>query len=164
MTRTLSSPGNFFWTRLFPAVWITGFGIGALWLSVSPKTMPWNGVPGAAPPWAGPVLLLGWLGGTAFLLLLSWGLKRVRLSASTLLISNYRREVAIPLAEVASVRQRLFPHFGSITVEFRSETPFGRAVTFIPGGRTARWFGEEGEVIQELRSAVARATQSSPAA
>jgi hypothetical protein len=81
MPRTLSWPGTFLMTRLFPAVWITGFGVGTLWLLVSPETIAWNGVRGGAPPGAGWLMLLAWLGGSAFVLFLSWGLKRVRPSS-----------------------------------------------------------------------------------
>jgi len=156
MPRTLSWSGTFLMTRLFPAVWIFGFGIGTLWLLVSPGTISWNGVRGGAPQGAGWLMLAAWLTGSTLILFLAWGLKRVRLRDNELLVSNYLREIAVPLRDVATVRQRMFPHFGSITVEFRSETPFGQRVTFIPNGRRARWLGEEGAVVQELRALVAR--------
>jgi hypothetical protein len=163
MPRTLSWAGTFLMTRLFPAVWITGFGVGTVWVIVSPETIAWNGVRGAAPPGAGWLMLPAWLGGSAFVLFLGWGLKRVRLQDDELLVSNYLREVAIPLADVATVRQRVFPHFGSITIELRADTPFGRQITFLPNGRAAGWFRAEGAVIEELRALVARATNRATA-
>lgn len=145
-------------------LWITGFGVGALWFLLSPQTALYNGVRGAAPQGFGLLMVGGWLAGTALLLMLSWGLKRVRLRDNDLLISNYIREIAIPLSEVSSVHQRLFPNAGAITVEFRSPTRFGRRITFLPSGRRARWYGEEGTLFQELRDAVARASLKAPAA
>jgi hypothetical protein len=162
VTRTLSWDGTFWMTRFFPVVWITGFGVGALWLLVSPSTIAWNGVRGGAPPGAGWLLLCAWVVGSALILLLAWGLKRVRLRDDNLLVSNYLREVSIPLTDVASVRQRVFPHAGSITIEFRSETPFGRRVTFIPSGRLPRWYGDESVILQELRALVARTDGTRP--
>jgi hypothetical protein len=89
-------------------------------------------------------------------------LKRVRLTGNTLLISNYLREAPVSLSNVTSVRQRVFPLFGLITVEFAVDTPFGRQVTFIPN-RIARQLGEEAAVVQELRAEIALATGSAPA-
>jgi hypothetical protein len=158
MTRTLSWAGTFPSTRLFPAVWISGFGWGVLSLFASPRTTLWNGVRGGAPPGARWLLLTIWVGASALLVLMGWGLKRVRLGENELFVSNYLREIAIPLNAIRDVRQRLFPHFGAVTIELRHATPFGQRITFIPKGRGPRWLGQEGEVFLELRALVARTT------
>jgi hypothetical protein len=148
--------------KLFPLIWITGFGVGTLWLLVSPETIAWNGVRGGAPTFARWLMLAAWITGSALILLLSWGLKRVRLDDNHLLVSDYLRETAIPLSEILNIRQRVFPHPGSITIEFRSRTKFGRQVTFIPNALPPKWSAEEGPVLKELRGLVDRATIQFP--
>jgi hypothetical protein len=152
--RTLSWAGTFLYTRLFPFVWIGGFGFGTLQLLLSPETAYYNGVRGGAPPGFGWLMLAAWIVGSTMALGFGWGLKRVRLIGDTLEVSNYLRRISIPLDDVVEVRQRAFPHFGSITLELRQQTVFGTHITFIPRGKRARWFGEEGPMVTELKELV----------
>ena len=152
--RTLSWEGTFLFSRLFPVVWIGGFGFGTLQLLINPETTYYNGVRGGAPPGLGWLMLAAWIIGSTLALGLAWGLKRVRLVGDTLEVSNYLRTNSIPLDEVVEVRQRVFPHFGSITLELNRETRFGTRITFIPRGKRARWFGEEGPMVRELKELV----------
>ena len=84
-------------------------------------------------------------------------LKRVRLQADGLAVSNYQREVVVPFAEIASVRQHSLPTFRLITVRLRNDGGLGRRVIFMPTVpmRTAFWrsdYGGEDEIVGELRS------------
>jgi hypothetical protein len=152
--RTLSWAGTFSYTKLFPIVWICGFGFGTLQMLVSPETTYYNGVRGGAPPHFGWLLLAAWIAGSSVTLAFGWGLKRVRLVGDTLEVSNYLRQISIPLADVVDVRQRAFPHFGAITLELRAPTAFGTHITFIPREKPRLWTGEDGPCVKELRDLV----------
>src|SRR5690349_8477950 len=68
-SRTLSWSGTFLYTRLFPVVWIGGFGFGTLQLLLYPESTLYNGVRGAAPPGVRWLLLAAWIVGTTLILI-----------------------------------------------------------------------------------------------
>ncbi len=129
--RTLSSRGTFVVKWLFPLVWSGGWGYGTLDLLLNLDTATWNGVPSAAPPGTSVFM---WVVGTVALAAFGWGLKRVRVEGDALLISNYLREIRVPLADVLYVRRSFFPHAGGIRIGFRAPTPFGYEIVFIGRG------------------------------
>ena len=132
---------------LFPAVWIAGFGMGtlALWLG----TM--HGRDGAPPPgemkWQ---FLSAWIAGSAFILWGCAGLKRARMDSANLYISNYLREISVPLTMVCDVTENRWINIHPVTVHFRNVTPFGKKITFMP---TIRLFGlwSSHPVVTELK-------------
>ena len=97
MERTISASTTFFFKYVFPLLWIGGFGIGSLKLLFDPRNVVFNGVRGAATPADQLLFLATWIAGSAFLLWLSIPLKRVRLRPDGLSVSNYLREIAIPI-------------------------------------------------------------------
>jgi hypothetical protein len=83
-------------------------------------------------------------------------LKRVRLAADGLRISNYVREVTVPFGAIARVRQNWLPTFRLITLELRTATPLGRRVIFRPAvaQQPAFWrrdYWREDALVSELR-------------
>ena len=105
MTRAYSSGSTPILKYLLGPAWTLGFGYGTYELWTNPTTITDNGVVRpvvAADQW----LFLGMflLGATRVLALLV-PLKRVRITADGLLVSNYIREVRIPLSEVQDVTQ-----------------------------------------------------------
>jgi len=53
----------------------------------------------------------------------------------SLYISNYRREIIVPLSGVTSVKENRWVNTRPITVAFREHTAFGQQVVFMPAGR-----------------------------
>lgn len=149
-TKPLSSAQTFIMKFVFPAIWISGFGAGtlALWIGAM------HGRSGSQPPaemkW---LFLCGWLAGSAFILWFCARLKRVRLDGAILHISNYRREIAVPLTSVDRVTENRWINIHPVTIHFRRTTEFGDAITFMP---TARPFGfwSAHPVVAELEQAV----------
>ena len=145
--KTLSSAQTFLMKVLFPAVWISGFGLGTLWLWLG--TM--HGKNGALPPdemkWQ---FLLAWIAGSAFILWGCAGLKRVRMDSVNLYISNYLREISVPLTMISDVTENRWINIHPGTIHFRNATRFGQKVTFMP---TIRLFGlwSSHPVVTELR-------------
>ena len=83
-------------------------------------------------------------------------LKRVRLGPDGLRISNFRREITVPFAAIARVRQNWLPTFRLVTLDLRTATPLGHRVVFMPAGaqRAAFWrpaYWQEDPMVAELR-------------
>src|SRR5262245_13048894 len=88
------------------------------------------------------------------------GLKRVALTEDALHISNYRREIAVPLRDVASVKHSwIGPR--SVIVRFERENEFGRQVAFLPKHTFDELFWSS-PIVDRLRDAVAAAKKTPP--
>jgi hypothetical protein len=142
---TVSSSLTFLYKFIFTTAWSAGFGLATvvMFLNRDPDALKF------AVPWAI---------GTAFLLLTCARLKRVKLDGATLVISNYRREITAPVGEIADVWQNRLINLRPVTITFRKETPFGRAVTFMPHV-SFRLFSED-EIVTRLRSLAAPRSES----
>jgi hypothetical protein len=140
---TLSSAQTFLTKTVFPILWTSGFAVGSWQLFSSPN-------PGAG---------IFWSFGVLWSLFIWWScvpLKRVRMDDRALYISNYRREIAVPLREVAEVTGVWWNRDRQVTIRLHSETEFGSKIVFMPKQRWLAWGPHP--VVAEIRSAVARAT------
>ena len=153
---TLSSAQTFVLKFVFPVLWIGGFAIVTLSLFLFPSS--WHGADGGPPEasmkW---FFLFATIVGSAFIWWAGVRLKRVRMDASALHISNYATEIVVPLANVAEVTENRWVNNHPVTIRFHSDTEFGPQVTFMP---KIRWFAfwSSHPVVEEIRVAVARAT------
>ncbi len=85
-------------------------------------------------------------------------LKRVALTEDALHISNYRREIVVPLRDVASVSHGwIGPK--SVIVRFERENEFGRRIAFLPT-RTFEGLFWSSPIVDRLRDAVAAAKKT----
>jgi len=84
---------------------------------------------------------------------LSSRLKQVSLAGDTLYVSNYLRQIRIPLSEVASVEASSIWGWHPLTVAItlRKPTEFGGRVVFVPRGLGY----SADEVVADIRAAVA---------
>lgn len=149
MPRTLSSAQTLFMKVFFPAIWIGGFtsitiamflnGLHDRFGRPTPEPIKW-------------VFLVTTLVGTALIYWSCIRLKRVSLDGSSLIISNFVTEVAVPLSDLEKVSENRWVSSHPVTLVFRQETAFGRSIVFIP---KVRWFGflSSHPVVQELRDA-----------
>jgi hypothetical protein len=154
--RPLSSAQTFVMKVLFPVIWIGGFAIATLSLFLFPNS--WRGANGGPP---GPAMkwlfLFATIVGTVFILWACGRLKRVRMDATTLYISNYSTEIVVPLANVAEITENYWMNGNPVTIRFHSNTEFGSEVTFMPKIRwSGFWFSHP--AAEEIRLAVNRAT------
>jgi len=132
---------------LLPPAWFTGFGIATLnlWLG------NFLGRTGAPPPDATKwKFLIGWVFGSAFILWTNSGLKRVRVDSENLYVSNYLREISVPLTMITDVTENRWLSIHPVTVHFGSMTGFGQRITFMP---PLQYFGlwRTHPVVAELR-------------
>lgn len=138
---TVSSSLTFLYKFIFTSLWSGGFGLGtvATFLSSKPEVqaMRWR-------------FAAAWTVGTAIIWWTCARLKRVELDGATLRISNYRDDVAVSVAEIADVRQNRLINLRRVTITFRKETPFGKAITFMP--RVSFRLFSEDDIVTRLRS------------
>jgi len=144
--RTLSSAQTFWMKFVFPAIWISMFGLGTLGLflgafrgfdnSPAPGGMKWG-------------FLAAWIAGTIFIY---WGcarLKKVRIEDSAIYVSNYLKEIRIPFDAVADVTENRWINIHPVTIHLRSATEFGDRITFMPKIRIFSW--QSHPVVAELQ-------------
>jgi hypothetical protein len=156
MQRTLSLRHTWLLKFVLPPVWLGIVGY-AIWHSLSRPDDAFvdrnAGLTTTALTWVFFALIAASL---SVLFAFVVPLKRVRLTPDGLRVSNYVREITIPFAAIARVRQNWLPTFRLIRLDLRTETPLGRHVIFMPVGSQgmAFWRAEyrrEDEVVAELR-------------
>lgn len=139
---TVSSSSTFFYKFVFTTIWSGGFGIGTILMFVSRHPQP-DGMR--------LVFATIWLVGSFFLWEICGRLKRVRIDGTTILISNYRNEIAVSADEIAAVKQNRLINLRPVILTFKNETRFGRTVIFMPR-RSFHIFSED-EIVERLRRA-----------
>jgi hypothetical protein len=146
MNRSLSSNLTLFW-RVFAAGWVIYFllvGIYGVWewLTVSN---------GSDAPFSGGKLvglIIFGLVSSIFVHLMAGSLKRVCIAGDKLLVSNYLKEIEIPLSQVEYVDGPDFSSLRRITLALRESSAFGEEIVFAPG------LFEAGRVARELRDRI----------
>lgn len=156
MRRPLSSEFTILLKFIFPTIWIPGFGLVALstfwggWRmnggkSLPPEMMKWY-------------FLVMWLLGSSLIWFTVMRLKRVRVDDQTLYVSNYFKEIQVPLAHVIEVAEYTWINPQMVTVTLSQPTPFGRRIGFMPTERIfERWRSTPNPVIKELQTLAAEA-------
>jgi hypothetical protein len=153
MRRNLSSAQTFLMKFVLPTLWLAGFAAGTVLLFTTGGLSEPEGFP---PPAEMRWLFLGGtvLGGL-FLYWYCMRLKRVATDEQWLYVSNYLREIRVPLLDIEEVSENRWVNIRPITVEFRRETEFGSRITFMP---KTRWWGfwRPHPTVDELESAMRR--------
>jgi hypothetical protein len=153
MRRPLSSEITFIWKVIFPAVWIGGFAVGTILML---GYLALDGGNGKGPPaemiWGMPLILLV---GSFFLYFWCMRLKSVSMDDEALYVSNYLKEVRIPLSEVQKVEQDSIPNTHPITVTFARPTAFGKTIVFM--GRMGLFDWKDIDPVEMIREAAASA-------
>jgi hypothetical protein len=127
----LSAPETIFIKWLFPLLWSGGWGIGTIDFFIHPQQVSINHVVQDPPPGFGVLLVVAWFVGTPLALLFGWRLKRVHATPTALYVSNYLREICIPLSEIADVYHPPYSRRAMVVVEFRRRTAFGDRIRFL---------------------------------
>ena len=145
--KTLSSSQTFIMKIIFPVVWISAFGLGTLAIWGETTQMKGGGSPPPEMKWQ---FLGAWIAGTAFILWGCAGLKRVRTDSENLYISNYRREISVPMTMISDVTENRWINIHPVTVHFRTAIEFGQSITFMPTTRMFGFFSSH-PVVPELK-------------
>jgi hypothetical protein len=150
MRRTLSSGRTFLLKFVFPTVWVAGFAAGTALLFTAGGFTDRNGFP--TPPEMKWIFLGVTVAGALVLYWFCIRLKRVDVDEHWLYVSNFTREIRIPLADIEEVTENRWVSSRPVTVQFRRENEFGSEIIFMP--RTRWWkFWRAHPVVGELEAA-----------
>jgi hypothetical protein len=142
MRRRLSSLQTFLTKVIFPAIWIPLIGIGTLTMFRG----GFQGV-GAPPTW---IFLFGWIAGSAFIYWNCIRLKEVSTDDDFLYVSNYLKEISIPLSEIYDVTENVWLSIHPVTIHLKSQSEFGDKIVFMPKVRFFAFFRSH-PVVTELK-------------
>jgi hypothetical protein len=150
MRRTLSSARTFPMKFVFPTVWLSGFTMGTLAFFMGGGFTDPQGFP---PPPEIKWLFLGvTMVGAGFIYWFCIRLKRVEIDEGALYVSNYLREIRVPLEQIEEVSENRWINIRPVTVEFRQDTEFGSRIIFMPKTLWAFW--RPHPVVGEIDSAI----------
>jgi hypothetical protein len=147
---TLSSRLTFITKTIFPTCWIVGFGAITAFF--------WTGRD--FPAETGWLFLAAWTAGALSFWWWCIPLKKVGVCGGDLTISNFRKEIVVPLTFVESVTENRWVNVHPVTIHFRGDTEFGRMISFMPKSRVM-FFWSSHPVVGELRRMVAAAPTGS---
>ncbi|HWZ59896.1 MAG TPA: hypothetical protein VNW46_13055 [Gemmatimonadaceae bacterium] len=150
--RQISSDQTFGAKFIAPVLVVLVFDMAALSLWWDPNEWPMSLVHASVDPirwvFAAVAVLL-----TVGSLWFGTRLKAVNVDDDALYVSNFRREIRILFAEIASVAVEGWSTSQVVAVTFKSDTPFGRKIVFMPKLRFLT-FGPP-PVVEELQQLVA---------
>ena len=147
ITRTISSSQTFLVKLVFPLIWCSVFG--AITIGMGTGYFPGLGLPmlPTAMVW---IFVIVWIVGAASWWWWGGQWKRVRLDERALYVSNFRKEIRVPLTDIEEVTQSRWIKGQPVTIRFRTETEFGTRITFMPKVRLF-WFWRTHPIVAELR-------------
>jgi len=149
MRRRLSSWWTYFYKRIFPIAWITGFGMGTVYL--------WVGTfKGQSSPELKWIALLSLLAGSAFLLWFSSRLKDVWLYGNDIIVSDYRSEEWIPLWQIEEVTETRLWNPKLIKLRLAHSGKWGDQIVFVAPIRF-RFVFLNHPLVEELRGIILQA-------
>ena len=149
MKRTLSSGLTPLHKIILPVCWLTGWSVGTLLMFVSAPEDP-DEIGGIK--W---VFLAMLFLGAALMYWFGIRLQAVSVDDEYLYVSNYLKEVAIPLTAIDRVTENRWVNIHPVTIHLKSPSGFGDQITFMP---KTRWFGffSSHPVVDELLDLVER--------
>jgi hypothetical protein len=140
MTTRLSSLQTFPIKFIFPPLWIGLFGFGALGSLFAQR----------ADQGASLALFLVWIAGSAFIYWSCIRLKRVSVDDHFLYVSNYLKEISIPLSDISGVTEFAWINSHPVTIHLKFATEFGDKIVFMPKTRWLAFFSSH-PVVGELK-------------
>lgn len=154
MRRRLSSAQTFLMKFVFPPFWILLFAQASV-LFFTSGAFAGSGE-SAPPPEMKWLMLAAIVAGALCIYWFCMRLKQVELDEQYLYVSNFVREIRIPLQDIEEVSENRWVNIRPITLEFRRDTDFGSRIIFMP---KTRWWGfwRSHPAVGEIESAIRRA-------
>jgi hypothetical protein len=140
MRRQLSSGETLLVKLIFPLMWIGALGfLEVRTLFTKRENLGSN---------LGSLLI--WLVVSWFIYRTCVRLKKVSIDDHNLYVSNYFREIAIPLSYITQVTENVWINHEPVTIHLQFSTEFGDTIVFMPKTRMFHFFSEH-PVVGELR-------------
>ncbi len=155
MRRTISSALTFAYKVIFPPLWIGGFALATIFLFAGSGNGFRDSAGNPLPPQMKWYFLLITVVGGSLIYRLLGRLKRVEVDDAALYVSNFAREIRVPLRDIEDVTENRWINIHPVTVHFFRETEFGASIVFMP---EVRWFAffSSHPIVAELREAARR--------
>jgi len=96
------------------------------------------------------LFLFFWLGGSAFIYWSCIRLKEVSVDDDFLYVSNYLKEIVIPLSEIYDVTENVWVNIHPVTIRLKTPSEFGEKIVFMPTVRFFALFSSH-PVVTELK-------------
>jgi hypothetical protein len=96
------------------------------------------------------VFLLFWIVGIAFIYWSCIRLKDVSVDDNFLYVSNYMKEISIPLSDIHDVTENIWVNIHPVTIHLKSPSEFGDKIIFMPKVRYFSFFSSH-PVVGELK-------------
>lgn len=125
---------------VFPLIWIIFFGIGTIPSLFNPTAK--SGLPTI-------YILFIWIVAVAFVYWFGIRLKKVGIFGDSLYVSNYQKEIKIPLSEVADVTENVWVNIHPVTIHLKNESEFGNKIVFMPTFRAFAFWSSH-PIVDEL--------------
>ncbi|MBX3290767.1 MAG: hypothetical protein KF855_15740 [Acidobacteria bacterium] len=103
------------------------------------------------PPFYMLILFVAFAGGMAMTAWLSYKIKKVFVEGDYLIVSDYKKEIAVPLSDIYDVTEMRWMQPYWITISFRKTTEFGDSILFVPPFRLLS-FWVANPLVEEIRS------------
>ena len=142
MRRRLSSYQTIIVKIILPVLWPTMFGLAVLGMF----TRGFDG-PDSSAKW---LFFVIWIAGGVFMWWGSVRLKVVSVDETFLYVSNYLKEIAIPLSDIYDVTENFWLNTHPVTIHLKSPSEFGDKVVFMPKTRPFSFFSSH-PVVAELK-------------
>ena len=150
--RVISSTQTFSTKYVTPALWFVATFVGAFMLidGAFPGLYHAMFPRGLASPLQWVLAAIWALSGFS----MAWWcfpLKRVAVDDDAIYVSNYLREIQLPLSAIVAVEENRWIKLHPVTIEFNQETSFGRRIVFMATIRffTIGWLSHP--IVEELR-------------
>jgi hypothetical protein len=135
--KELSSSLTFFYKYLVILIWIGGFGIGTRAVLLAGPSDP---------KWVQYMVI--WVLFSAFIFFTTGNVKKVFLEKDCLIVSNFLKEIKIPVSEIEAVDGSTYLSPKLVWFRLKSPSPFGRKISFIPKRRMSPGIGKHPLVVE----------------
>jgi hypothetical protein len=144
MKKQLSSDTTVFWKYVFPGVWIPCMGIGAI--AAVCQAMK-------EPGWS--LFLLVWIIASGYLIWFARSLKFVSIDDDFLYVSQFRKQIQIPLIHIQHIKENFWANPKLITLTLNHPSEFGTKIVFVPPRLGFAAFRSH-PIVRDIENAVQR--------
>lgn len=142
MKRRLSSLQTILVKFVLPGFWIPVWGLVVFRVFFGDSEDP--------DPMAKWAILFMWVMGSAIFYWTGVRLKDVSVDDNFLYVSNYLKEIVLPLSEIYDVTESVWINIHPVTIHLKSPSQFGDKIVFMPKSRMFALFSSH-PVVKELK-------------
>ena len=130
------------WKYVFPAVWTACMGMGAIAVGCQAAKEP---------SWI--VFPVVWIIGSGYLIWFARRLKFVSIDDDFLYVSQFRKQIQIPLTHIEHVKENFWANPKLITLTLNPPSEFGTRIVFVPPGLAFAALRSH-PMVKEIKNAV----------